>query len=29
MVGKTRIVANPKGYKNENPDFDPALIIEL
>jgi len=29
MVGKTRIVCNPKGYERENPDFDPALIIEL
>lgn len=29
MLGKTRIIANPKGYDGENPDFNPALIIEL
>ncbi|NKK58799.1 hypothetical protein GFM44_23150 [Rhizobium leguminosarum bv. viciae] len=29
MVGKTRVIANPKGYANENPDFDPALVIEI
>lgn len=28
-VGGTRIIANPKGYENENPDFDPAFIIEI
>lgn len=29
IVGKTRIIANPKGYYGENPDFDPNLIIEI
>jgi Icc-related predicted phosphoesterase len=33
VVGGTRIVANPRGYPlrvgRENPDFDPALVIEL
>ncbi|WP_142627995.1 metallophosphoesterase [Rhizobium sp. P007] len=29
MVGKTRIIANPQGYDGENPDFDPALIVEI
>lgn len=34
VVGGTRIVANPRGYplchgKRENPDYDPALVIEL
>lgn len=28
-VGRTRIIANPKGYGNENPGFDPALVIDL
>jgi Icc-related predicted phosphoesterase len=29
QVGNTRIVANPRGYPRENPDFDPALIVGL
>lgn len=29
MIGKTRIIANPQGYENENLDFDPALVIEI
>lgn len=37
MLGGTRIVANPRGYPTEfrlnapreNPDFDPALVIEV
>jgi predicted phosphodiesterase len=31
MVGGTRIVCNPRGYKNyqENPKFDPKKIIEV
>ncbi|MCG6122930.1 MAG: metallophosphoesterase [Microvirga sp.] len=28
-VGATRIVANPRGYPNENPRFDPELVVEL
>jgi hypothetical protein len=33
-VGNTRIVANPRGYPlrnglRENPDFNPALVVEL
>lgn len=33
-VGNTRIVANPRGYPRrnglrENPDFDPAFVVEL
>jgi hypothetical protein len=34
QIGNTRIVANPRGYPGprgtrENPDFDPALVVEL
>ena len=28
-VGPTRIFCNPHGYGNENPDFDPALVVEV
>jgi len=28
-VGGTRVVANPKGYGNENPGFDPKFVIDL
>jgi len=28
-VGSTRVVCNPHGYGRENPDFDPALIVEV
>lgn len=28
-VGSTRVIANPRGYPNENPSFDPGLVIEL
>lgn len=28
-VGNTRIVCNPHGYPYENPDFEPALVIEI
>lgn len=27
--GDTRIVCNPRGYGEENPAFDPALVIEV
>lgn len=29
MIGDCRCVCNPKGYGNENPDFDPCKIIEI
>jgi len=29
VVGETRILCNPAGYEGENPQFDPALIIEV
>lgn len=29
MVGDTRVVCNPKGYHNENPEFNEALILEI
>jgi hypothetical protein len=29
MVGDTRIVMNPKGYGNENPDFNAGMILEI
>jgi hypothetical protein len=28
-VGNTRVVANPHGYGNENPDFKPSLTVEV
>lgn len=28
-IGKTRVVCNPKGYGNENSDFNPNLILDL
>jgi len=28
-IGNTRVVCNPKGYANENPHFDPAMIVEV
>jgi hypothetical protein len=29
MIGDTRVICNPHGYPNENPDFDPNLLIDL
>jgi Icc-related predicted phosphoesterase len=28
-IGSTRVICNPHGYGRENPDFDPALVIEI
>jgi predicted phosphodiesterase len=28
-VGCTRVICNPHGYGNENPNFDPCLIVEI
>lgn len=28
-VGDTRIVCNPRGYGRENPEFDPAFVVEI
>lgn len=28
-VGRTRVVCNPLGYANENPDFDPRFVVEV
>ena len=28
-VGQTRVLCNPHGYWDENPDFDPALVVEI
>jgi len=28
-VGGTRVLANPHGYGAENPQFDPALVVEV
>ena len=28
-VGNTRILCNPRGYDDENPNFDPALVVEV
>lgn len=29
MIGDTRIVCNPRGYADENPWFDPMLVLEV
>lgn len=29
MLGDTQIVCNPKGYRNENPFFNPSLVIDV
>lgn len=29
VVGDTRVVCNPRGYANENPDFDFMKVIEI
>ena len=29
LIGTTRVLCNPKGYRGENPAFDPALVIEV
>jgi hypothetical protein len=29
VVGATRVIANPHGYGNENPRFNPELVIEV
>lgn len=29
MVGRTRVVCNPKGYGDENLAFDPSLVVEV
>lgn len=29
MIGGTRVICNPYGYPGENPEFDPALIVEV
>ena len=28
-IGNTRVVCNPKGYHNENKNFNPALILKI
>src|SRR5262249_10274772 len=28
-VGATRILCNPRGYGNENPGFDPLLVVDI
>jgi predicted phosphodiesterase len=28
-VGRTRILCNPRGYPGENPNFNPALVVEV
>lgn len=29
VVGDTRVVVNPRGYYDENPDFNPELVVEV
>lgn len=28
-IGGTRVICNPHGYPGENPDFNPALLVEV
>jgi predicted phosphodiesterase len=28
-IGRTRVVCNPRGYGGENPEFDPALVVDV
>lgn len=28
-VGRTRVLCNPHGYWDENPDFNPSLVVEI
>jgi predicted phosphodiesterase len=28
-IGSTRVLANPKGYRDENKDFNSALVVEI
>ena len=28
-LGRTRVVCNPRGYEDENPKFDPALVVQV
>jgi calcineurin-like phosphoesterase family protein len=28
-VGSTRVLCNPCGYPGENPNFNPALVVEV
>ncbi|MBU1335738.1 MAG: metallophosphoesterase [Alphaproteobacteria bacterium] len=28
-IGRTRVVCNPRGYGDENKDFDPSLVVEI
>lgn len=29
FIGETRIIANPKGYRDENENFNPKMIVEI
>jgi hypothetical protein len=29
VLGETQVVCNPRGYGDENPDFDPAFVLDL
>lgn len=29
LIGDTKIVCNPKGYRDENPSFNPNLLLEI
>lgn len=29
LVGDTRIVCNPRGYEDENSEFDPAFVVQV
>ena len=28
-IGNTRVLCNPRGYPGENPDWNPAMVIEV
>lgn len=29
VLGETQVVCNPRGYGDENPDFDPAFVLDV
>jgi Icc-related predicted phosphoesterase len=29
LLGDTRVIANPRGYGDENGSFDPMLVVEI
>ena len=28
-IGETQVICNPRGYRNENPGFDPGMVVTV